>query len=620
MYSYNGEVKLNGFYRQQERDGNQINEIQKSSLLNAGIFLNTKNYIWTPKFLVVDIDGAYTPARTSDKFLVIPDQSENMDIRKFDTRLILFPENRLSLSSYFNYGQLYNNRENLSSMKSSSKNWGNTVFYRAKKFSFSLGNINWNQDETEIRTGRRFINKQNNFEGRVNNTFGIANKQELLLSHNEFYRLDYNKNEVTNYINSVNYNNLASFGKQKRNNLNTLISSVWQRGTETFNRYQVVENVSWDMSKPLKSYANYAFFAEERPSQSVYQNKIGGGIRHQLYESLQSHLAYEYNSTSNNLFNAGFNRGSLDLSYTKKIFEKHNLDLSYNYNLQAQKWKSLDGIISIINESVTLSDGPITLLSRPYINVNSIRVKDATSTIIYQLNFDYIITPQNNYMQIQRVPGGQIPNNTIVYVDYTAIQPGSFQYVSNNYLFSSGIYFFNRLFGFYFKKSVQDYKHLNNTDFITLNYITQQILGAKFEYKNLVGGIEYDTMNSTVLPYTLLRYYFNLSGALSKTVVISMNGSLYDYKKLNNVPNIQYADISGTATYHFRPNLSFNVSLAYRNQNGEGVDLNLLNFRTGAIAAIHKLRFSTYYNYYNRALFSEKIRFNAINFQISRIF
>lgn len=621
LYSLYGEVRTNWFYRLQERKGNQISEKQESDLLSAGILLRTKNYIWHPKFVTIDIDGEYAPARTNDKYLVIPDQAENRDVRRFDFALTFLPQNKFSIATFFNYGRLYNSRENLTTLLSNSNNWGGTVFYRAKKIPFSIGYNSWNLEEKEIQTGRQFQNRQNNLEGRFNTSFGKSDRQEIMLSHSELFRKDFNKNEILTNINNINYNSYTVFGAKKRHNMTTLFSGVWQNGNDTFTRVQFLENINIELNKNLSAGANYNFFSDKRLLQSLIQHKIGGNIRHQLFESLYSQLSYEYNNASHTLYRQGFHQGSADFRYTKKILKKHNLDLAYRYHVQIQKWQSDDGLIPVIDETLTLKDGQVTILTRPYINASTVRVKDITGTTIYQLNLDYLLLPQNNFLQVQRVPGGQIPNNTVVYIDYTAIQPGNYEYTGTNYFLSAGFYFFNRVFGFYYHRSVQDYQHITKADFLTLNYFQNNVFGARIDYKYFSGGAEYDDMNSQVLSYKLYRYFITLQGTLKKKIAVSANGNLYDYKELGNLSNLQFADVGIAASWQVTNKMALKSSFNYRKQTGgQGFDLDLLNFKTGFDVNIKKLRFSVEYNYYDRTIYNEQLRFNAVNVQLARKF
>ena len=71
---------MNSYDRDQLRTGNRISEKQKSSFVSAGILLRTKNYIWSPNFITLDLGGEYSPDKANEKYLVIPDQAENGDM------------------------------------------------------------------------------------------------------------------------------------------------------------------------------------------------------------------------------------------------------------------------------------------------------------------------------------------------------------------------------------------------------------------------------------------------------------------------------------------------------------------------------------------------------------
>lgn len=620
LQTLGGELRVNGFYRMQDRKGNQFSEKQESMMYMGAIALRTKSYFWHPKFITLEMDGEYAPSKADEKFLVIPDQAENRDLRKAGVRLSILPQNKFSVISYYNYGRVYNNRENLSSIRSTGDNWGSTLYYKTKWLPFSIGYTQWKQREDEIQTGRSFENTQKNLEARVSNSIGKYDKQELIVSRNDFFRKDYSQVSVSNEIYNAGFTSLIHLGKKKKSTINSLLSGNWQSGQEDFTRYQAIENINWELKHHFQLGNHYMFFQDERPFQTVTQHKAGALLRHQLFQSLNSQLGYDYTTTTQSFYDESLHRGNGELSYTKKIKKIHELQLSYRYTLQSEKWNSEDAQIRVVNESVTLQDGPLLLLARPYIDAATVRVKDATATIIYQLNLDYLLIPQGNFLQIQRVPGGQIANSATVYVDYTAIQPGSYNYISTNYTAYAGVSLFKRLIGFYYRKSVQDFTNQVKTDFLTLNYYDQEVMGAKLEYKAFTGGAEYDKMNSTVLPYTLMRYFLNVQGTVKNKWVLSANGNLYDYSKLNDLKNVRFTDVSGSVLYRFTPKISLSASVNYRKQEGQGMELEMLNARSELVANLHKLRFAASYNYYDRTIYTERIQFNAVNIQIARRF
>jgi len=362
------------------------------------------------------------------------------------------------------------------------------------------------------------------------------------------------------------------------------------------------------------------FFEENRFLQRLDQHKAGVALQHQLFQSLHTRVAYEYTTTAQTTYNQQLSRGSGELSYTKLILKKHQLDLNASYALQQENWKSADGMVSIPNEAITLRDGSITLLSRPYVTAASIQLKDISGTLFYQQNLDYIIIAQGSFIQIQRIPGGLIPNNTTVYADYTALQPGSFSYISSNSQIGAGLYFFNRLIGVYYRQATQDYQQLKQAGFLTLNYFHQKVAGIRTDYKWLSAGVEYDKMKSSVLPYELFRYYVQLQGSIKDKCILSASGNIYDYTMLNDIPDVRFTDLTAAIMFRFTKKISLSTSVAYREQTGQGLNLNMVNSRTELSANLHKLRFGVMYNYYDWILSAERIKFNAITVQCSRRF
>lgn len=620
LASYNGELKLNGFYRDQKRTGIFIKERQNTLQYNGGIQLNTRSYFWHPRFITLDLNGEYAPARNQDKFLAIPDLNENIDIRKLDARISILPQSKFSWVSYYNYGRIYNSRENLSSIRSTGDNWGSTIFIRSGKFPVSLGYTDWKQKEEEILTGRIFDNQQKVADMRLSMTFGKHDKHDILASRGEYMRRDYSGSQVRNELWNSSYSGLQFGGKKQQHTYSTYISGTRQKGFENFDRYQGLANLNWYLGGHFYFGQNYMLFGEQRPQSSLQQQQYGVFLRHQLFQSLSSRIGADQTRTNQSSYDQQLTRGTAELSYTKVIRKKHGIDLSYRYTLQQENWNSQDQTIFIPNEAVNLRDGQITLLARPYIDLPSFRLKDATGTTIYQINLDYILIPQGDFLQVQRVPGGLIPDNANVFAEYRAIQPGNYRYNSTNITYNAGLNFFNRLLQVYYRRAEQDYKQLKLTSGLTLNYFTQQVAGIRLEHKGLGGGVEYDNMKSTVLPYEVYRFFIAFQRTFSNKFVFNINGNYSDYRRLNELKNVRFADLSGTAIYRFTPKISFTTTAILRVQEGQGVNLNMFTSRNELSAQLHKIRFAAIYNYYDRKIDVEQIRFNAVTLQVSRKF
>jgi hypothetical protein len=621
IYEFSGEMKALFYHRDQLRKGLSFDERQRSLSVAPSLLLRTKNYFWHPRFLCVDVEGQYSPIKASEKYLVVPDQSETRDMKKIDVRAHLLPQYKVSMSSYFNYTQLVSLRENLSNIRSEGTVWGNTVFLRSKLLPLNFNISGRNEDEKEVQSGRRFIGRQQNMELSTNSSSSKWYKHTISLAHNDYYRKDFTFYEVNNRINSMNYSNQLLFSQKKAISLNGFFSGVKQTGSDTFTRYQASEYFSLQLLKNLQLRSGYNYFSDRRPAHILQQQRIGGSLHHQLYESLQTELMYEFNESKNTAFSQNLRSTSLNMNYTKKFLRVNQVDLSYRKMISQQQWYGNDQVLMVLNEQVRLKDGEITLLIRQGADPSTVVVKNNAGNIIYRPNFDYLIIQQNNFLQIQRVRGGQIANDDIVFVDYQAVQPGNYSYTSNSYQLHGGISFFDRKFNMYFRRAVQGYDHLSKTEFLTLNYFDQWVYGLKVDFRFLSAGAEYDNnIKNTVLPYTLYRYFLHAQGTVLGRLSVFANGNYNHYPQLGREKNIHFMDLSGSVNYPFSRKASVSGAVSYMKQDGDKVNLDLLTCRARFDWLFHKIRGSLIYNFYDRKVFKEQIRSHAMNIELVRRF
>jgi hypothetical protein len=169
---------------------------------------------------------------------------------------------------------------------------------------------------------------------------------------------------------------------------------------------------------------------------------------------------------------------------------------------------------------------------------------------------------------------------------------------------------------------LQDYTHLENTDYITLNYFTQNVAGFRLGYDLLSGGAEYEDYRSSILPYHMVRCYINLQKNFNNKLTLVLNGNIQNYTMLNEPEaRIQrYTDITGKVEYVIVRQTKLNLDVMYRNQKGHGIDLDLLTARLELTSVIYQLYITAGIEVYRRNYIGEKINFKGTYIQISRKF
>ncbi len=629
LASLSGELNLNGSYWDQETNRNNFHELQENSFLSGSLFLNSNSYFWHPNFLSLDLNVGYSPETGQRLSLVIPDRNELNTLKKLYVKASFFQHNAFNFNMYVNINENYNNRENLTNLKASFKNWGGLLNYSNKVVPITVSYSQGRGEQEELQTGRDYITEQNNFETRATKSFGANDRNQFVFSHNKYTYKDnlllsnqnQNSNMVKNDITRWSLNNNLFFDSKRNYSFNSLVSNEKQIGNFNYERFQVLENVFLKLPENFNFSANYDFFDIKGDIQNSKQHNARVTLSHQLYESLQTRMFFEYNTVNSTQYQENFRRAGLDIRYTKKIPLDGLLYLSYRINSNNQDRESEAASFFIQNEEQTLSDGGIVLLDNQNVNSITVVVRDITSTIVYQLNIDYVLINRNEFLEIQRIPGGQIANNATVLIDYEAIQPQSYKFNAINNFFGARIALFNSQIEFYFNASKQDYINPVNIDFLTLDFFSKNVYGTRFKYRFISGGIEHDNYRSTIIPYRLTRYYLTLQGSAKQKLFYTINGDLRDYAMIVEEGMKQkYYNISGNISYNFSPKTRLNLEGSYLKQEGEAIDLDLITARLELTTNFRQLFFTAGLELYRSDIFNEKVDFNKVSIQVSRRF
>ena len=618
--SLSGEAGIKGFYRQQQSSLLSGTFEKNSSLYFSGISsLKTQSYIWHPNFLLLDIEAAYNPETRNETFLVIPDRSENRALQKLNISGTFFSRKPLSLTAYLKLNKNYVNYENLSNVKYTGKYMGASLTNKNQGLPFSLG-INkrqWRQQE--IMTNRTFDNDQTNFKGKVSKSFSEYDESSIYYTHSNISRINAEGIETQNTIDRARFTNTLA-DKTKKYSLRTGFSQYIQKGTNNFDRFRVREQLILKLPQNIRYTSAYQFNNTTQQFQNYKQHLINGRLNHKLFLSLESELMHEYYKILHSAYSEENNRSSIHFKYSKKIPLDGRLRLSYQYLRHRRNNTSEPVVIRIENEEYTLSDDQVILLRYPSVEYNSITVTDENGTVIYQNNLDYLIIERENYFEIQRIPGGQIQDGDIVFIDYRATTEGSYQYTLHNSTFGVNLSLWNQFIELYYRNNTNDYKNIDGFDAQNLNFVKKNIFGSRITYKPISSGVEYTSYNSTIIPYNLLRLYIIFQHRFGERLRFSVNGNMRYYEMLNEGVDQRFADISGKVAYRFNRNTDINLDVGYRNQKGQGIDLNLLTARAEFTKKFRKLFLTAGLETYQRDYLGEIINFKGLYIQIIRKF
>ena len=618
--SFSGEFRTSTHYRGQEILRNYISEFQNSSRFSIGGLINSKSYIWHPNFLIIDVEAEYNPDFIKENFIVIPDQAETRTMKRISLKTTFFNKKSISLIATTDINQTYSNRENLTNIKTDTKQLGGLLSFSNKTLplSFRFNQVKWKQEETQ--TDRISEMDQFNFTASASKSFYSNDKHNLVYSHDEYFFNNINLYSIRTFSDLISLDDNFNFDSKNKYTFRSRISYHNQRGSIDFKRLQANENLLLKLPLNFRFQSNYNYNNIEQELQNTINQSIKGILSHKLFLSLNTNVYYEYKKTEHTIYEEENYIYGGNIIYTKKISLKGRLNLSYNYRRQNHNTLNSPSSIQIINENHLLTDGQIELLDRAYVELNTIVVKDINGSIIYQENLDYILIERNNFIEIQRFPGGQIANNANVYVDYVVNLPEAHSYNSNLNRFSSSISIFNNLIELYFRAFNQDYVDLIDVDLLILNYYTQYQYGVRLDVKFATAGVEFDDYRSTIIPYEMIRYYITAQKSFNDRVLISLNGNIRDYYLVNDDISHLYTDISAKAVYRIFDLTKASLDLGYRKQIGSGIDLNLLTARLELTSQLRQLFLTLGLEKYNRDFLGEINNYNGIYFRLIRKF
>lgn len=614
-----GELSLLGSYRTLSSEFEYFTENLNSKHFQGGLALNSTSYMWNPDIIAFNLGGEYNPEFRDDRYIVIPDRSEVRTISKLNLQASVFNNKAISLNTFYNLNNSYFNRENLTNVKSDNRQFGSmlSVSNRILPFRLSYRDIKWEQTETE--SGRYFTMGHRSIEASTDFSFYNNDNHELKYSIRDLqYRYD-NLRDVDNLVTRIDYTSQLFVDTDRRYGLNSNISYYDQEGTYTFSRFEVNERALAHLPYGFDLTANYRHYRMDDPNQSIVVNKTRGTIKHKLYESLVSQLYIDFTGTTHSFYDEKSLISGARLSYTKKTrFGRFNL--GYHFFGHKNSVEGESNNIEILREEHLLNDIEITILEKPYADILSITITDITSTIIYQEGLDYLVNTIGNFTEILRIPGGQITQDQSVLINYTAIQPGSYNYVALNNTLSSSILFFDRILELYYRGSSQEYSSVQNSEYLTLNRFYQNITGLRVHYKIASAGIEYDYYNSDLIPYKRMNYYLNLNFKIKSRMLLSMNGTIRDHQILNQDLSYVYSNLSTRFTYSINNWSRLNVEGSYLKQNGRTIELDLITGKTELVAHIRKLTIKGSFNIYKRSYARSDFIYTGTHLEILRKF
>ena len=613
LTSITGQANLKGNYRTFTSTVNDIVDKQNERFANAIIQVRAQSYFVHPNFMLVNVNALYNPETRRRNYIGVPDNNEKNNREGVDISALFFQKKNFNLSANASTYTNLQNIDNLSKVKEKITYWGATFSDRNKIMPFTVSYNKQNSDQKILETDRTYQLNQEIYQINSTKSFGLKDHHSFNYLHTNNYSNQLDTSNITslkqnNKVEVYELNNDISFGKKSGITYASGLASTIEKGDLNYKNNSIQQSLSIRLPYHFSLINTYNYRRANQDTNRLDYNRYQSILSHQLFASLTSRVNFEHWESKQATYDEKRDKVGADFRYQKKI-PKGKIIISYGYNKEFQSVSTPTSTIYTFHDEYILIDNVITMLRKQYIEFTSVVVKDVTGNIIYQPNLDYILINHDPYIEIVRVPGGLIPNNGKVYIDYTSKKPGANKYAMSNQSLVIDVWSFKSILNAYYRMYQQNYDNQVISDFQVLNTETRHVLGTKLDLHTMSAGIEYEFCKSNILPYSSLKYFFTFQKNIRKFMVLA-NGNYTNYIMGNEESRRKDLNLQGKFSYTISPTIKTNLDYAFRSMKGHGINININSVKFEITSQLRKLYIST-----GTELYSTKSAYSKSNYK-----
>jgi len=329
--------------------------------------------------------------------------------------------------------------------------------------------------------------------------------------------------------------------------------------------------------------SSYGYNFSDRSSAGVNtkDNRVSAGLRHKLYESLVSSFDTHYFKNDASAFSQDSYGLSLDEAYVKKMGKIGRFSSGIGIKYAEEKRKAPDEIISVIDESHTLTNGIITFLDQAFVNTATVVVTDTAGPTTYTLAVDYQLFSTGERTQIQRLPGGSIANGSTVLVDYQVKASSFLKFNTLDENFRFRMDFLEDLIGVFYRLSREKHPRVQGEENTILQTLTDKVIGIDFHFRNLEIALEDEDYDSNLSPYKRLELKESFTFNPSSRSTLTLQSSQSKIRLINTYQVQKFFSYLSRYSLNLNRYSRFSLEAGYRQQSGSGVDLDDLTVGSG---------------------------------------
>ncbi|MCK5056287.1 MAG: hypothetical protein KAT34_06505 [Candidatus Aminicenantes bacterium] len=521
----------------------------------GGFQLTTRGSIYHPNLLSFNVSANIMGNRTKNVIFSEADVNNSIN-NSYNIRMLFLKKKKINLELFTESNFLTADRRFLGRFFTDYKNTGALVSGGTRLFPFKLllqrmrnstqGIAFYERDETSKDVDFRVTLFKKKQSGSI---FTFKSKDYTEAIHNVSYdsmemladfRLSYGLKGSSNVFATSTYNKMS--------------------GNYDFEIFRILTNNRHFFHERLYIGGDYELVKDYTLERDTTEQRSKVRLNHRLFESLESEIfvggRFE-NSTyqSRDTFSRGFS-----LNYRKKI-PTGSLNFSYYRDDWNSSFTSRSDIATAVEKHI-FDFSEIITITRVGVDPLSIIITDSSYSQVYILDVDYQVDVIDNAVIITRLPGGNIPENGWVTVNYSYLTFPDFDMNSDISLLDAHVIFLKYFRLFYLRKSRQ---HHISSQFLVPPFesFTKDSVGIKIDSRFLRAEYSREQRSSS-LTFGQKGWHFraNLSYKFFKRLLVSCYVSFNYMKYVDNLYYTRFNAITGNITYN--PTRKLNVRAMLR--------------------------------------------------------
>jgi len=297
--------------------------------------------------------------------------------------------------------------------------------------------------------------------------------------------------------------NQSYFGDELEKRLTTNILFTEQNQMGQLYRTAANVDYDWRHTEDLSTRYTLDFRREDAESQTVNNLSPRFVIRHQLYDSLTSHLEL-FGSIQDATYSQRDEYGAnLTENYIKKLGAWGTLGLTVAPRILMTSTRPEQDSALAINEVQVMSLGQPALLANFDVVASTIVVTNADESVIYQEGLDYQVVSIGDGVQTQLVltVPSQIADGEAVLVDYEYRLMGDSDILTPTLDLVGSIWLLDhlKLFGRY---EIHEPKVLSGNEAeLRINSFDRSVIGFEFDWPWMSATARYENYDATIGPF-----------------------------------------------------------------------------------------------------------------------